>query len=254
MLRQLSRPLNSSEIINKPKTPLTKSFTKQSSSLKKQHPLKPHSPSSTNYKHKQNQFPLQLTNYPLTSTSTWLTNTLTKTFSTPHILNFCDTLNETFVRKQHKNFLIDNIKTINKRLHHCNSMINKHIECNRKTAEENLQLEFQQDNIIHERIHMNSQIPRLRIQINDIRDEILKLEKETKQFEIMKYQFIQDKMYKEDELKTIYKKVHELSKETNMLKYNIKCYKRTINEIKATNDKHKKEDSFMKDISKLMKM
>jgi hypothetical protein len=87
-----------------------------------------------------------------------------------------------------------------------------------------------------------------------MRDEILKLEKETKQFEIMKYQFIQDKMYKEDELKTVYKKVLELSKETNILKYNIKCYKRTINEMKITNDKNKKEDSFMKDISKLMKL
>ena len=133
-------------------------------------------------------------------------------------------------------------------------MITKHKECNKKTAEENLQLEFQQDNIIHERIHMNSQIPRLRIQINDMREEMLNLEKETKQFEIAKYQLIQDKMCKEDELKNVYKKVKDLLKETNMLKHKVNCYKRTISEMKATTNQKQKDDSFVKDISKLMKM
>ena len=61
-------------------------------------------------------------------------------------------------------------------------------------------------------------------------------------------------MYKEDELKKVYKKVQELSKETNTLKYKLKCYKRTINEMKTTVNQNKKEDSFLKDISKLMKM
>lgn len=231
MLRQLSRPLNSSETSIKPKTP------------------------STHFPPKPSSFNPPSSHPPLhPSTSSWLTTSLTKTFSSPQILNFCDTSNETSIRKQHKNFLIDNIKTINKRLRHCNSMITKHNECNKKTAEENLQLEFKQDSILHERIHMNGVIPRLRIQVNDMRDQLLRLEKETKQYEILKYHFIQEKLHMENELKRCMHKVKEASAIRNELKYKVKNYKRKIEEMKGMVVRKEKDDSFLKDISKLMKL
>ena len=48
---------------------------------------------------------------------------------------------------------------------------------------------------------MTGEIPRLRVRINDIREEIMQLDKETKYYEILKYQFMQAILFIEDDLK-----------------------------------------------------
>ena len=57
-------------------------------------------------------------------------------------IDFCKTLSESDIKKKHKNFLVDNITTLSKKLTHCHSQIKTYKECNKKTAEDNLQIEF----------------------------------------------------------------------------------------------------------------
>ena len=185
MLKELSRPLNSSLSSTKytssnyktPKKTYKTSLSKCTTSpLRKSYPTtfifeSPVKVYSSNTTVKTNNR-CNIDNV-FTSYANYLTNVQphpnseSKTTKVSTSIDFCNTLSESDVKKKH-----------------CHSQINVYKECNKKTAKENLQIEFEQDNIIHDRIHMTGVIPRLRVRINDMREEIMKLDKETKYYEI----------------------------------------------------------------------
>ena len=270
MLKELSRPLNSSLSSTKytssnyktPKKTYKTSLSKCTTSpLRKSYPTtfifeSPVKVYSSNTTVKTNNR-CNIDNV-FTSYANYLTNVQphpnseSKTTKVSTSIDFCNTLSESDVKKKHKNFLIDNITTLSKKLSHCHSQINVYKECNKKTAKENLQIEFEQDSIIHDRIHMTGVIPRLRVRINDMREEIMKLDKETKYYEILKYQFLQEKVFMEEDLKRMDKKVKEFALETNALSYQVGSFRRRIKEIKIVLSQKKKENTFIKDVSRLI--
>ena len=99
---------------------------------------------------------------------------------------------------------------------------------------------------------MEGQIPRMRVRINDMREEIKKLEKETKQYEILAYQFIQEKVLMEQDVKKYDKDVKNLALNTNALHYQVKQFKNKIKEIKIILEQKKKETGFLKDVTNLI--
>lgn len=170
----------------------------------------------------------------------------------PSNYELCQANSEKQYKKKKKKILVENISTLSKRLSHCNTMINVYQKCNAKTAEENLKIEFEQDNVVHERIHISGIIPRLRLQINDMRYQIMKLERETKGYEILKYQYIQEKLFMEDDLKKTEAKVKDLALETNKLSYGLQRFKNKIKEIKIILAQRKQKNTFVTDIVKLI--
>ena len=160
--------------------------------------------------------------------------------------------NENQTKEKKKQFLIKNINILKQKVSHYNNQIENFKKCNEKTADENLKIGFAQDDIIHDRIHMEGQIPRMKVRINDMREEIKKLEKETKQYEILTYQFIQEKVLMEQDLKKYDKDVKDLALNTNALKYQVKQFKNKIKEIKIILEQKKKETGFLKDVTNLI--
>ncbi len=160
--------------------------------------------------------------------------------------------NENETKEKKKQFLIKNINILKQKVSHYNNQIENFKKCNEKTADENLKIGFAQDDIIHDRIHMEGQIPRMKVRINDIREEIKRLEKETKQYERLTYQFIQEKVLMEQDLKKYDKDVKNLALNTNALKYQVKQFKNKIKEIKIVLEQKKKETGFLKDVTNLI--
>jgi hypothetical protein len=160
--------------------------------------------------------------------------------------------NENQTKEKKKQFLLKNINVLKQKVSHYNNQIENFKKCNEKTADENLKIGFAQDDIIHDRIHMEGQIPRMRVRINDMREEIKKLEKETKQYEILAYQFIQEKVLMEQDVKKYDKDVKNLALNTNALHYQVKQFKNKIKEIKIILEQKKKETGFLKDVTNLI--
>ena len=131
-------------------------------------------------------------------------------------------------------------------------MIENYKKCNEKTAKENLEIGFKQDEILHERIHVDSQIPKLKVQINDMREQIKKLTKETKQYEILQIQYEQENLFMENDINKLDKKVKEYAVLIVALKNNLKNTKNDIVEIKKLIEKKVKDTTFMKDVTKLI--
>ena len=273
MLKELSRPLNcslsSSKVTNSNykspqktfiKTSLTKSisspFSKMNSGVSTlDSPVNVFSSTSTT-KNINNSTKYTTINFfnPLASSIDVNNskNQLMKSVEVGTSLDYVNTLSQSAIKKKHKNYLIENITKLSKKVSHCHSQINIYKKCNEQTAKENLEIEFAQDNIIHERIHMTGIIPRLRVRINDMRDEILKLDKETKYYEILKYQFNQEKVFMEDDLKKMEKKVKEIALHTNALSYQVSSFKKRIKQAKIILSQQRKENSFIKDVTKLI--
>lgn len=273
MLKKLSRPLNSSLSSSKVttsnykspqktliKTSLSKSINspfskKNSGATTLDSPVKAFSskPTSKNINNTTNYSTINLNN-PLAS-SIDVNNSKKKLMKSAEVetsLDYVNTLSQSAIKKRHKNFLIENISTLSKKVSHCHSQISLYKKCNEQTAKENLEIEFAQDNIIHERIHMTGIIPRLRVRINDMREEILKLNKETKYYEILKYQFNQEKLFMEEDLKKMEKKVKEIALHTNALSYQVSSFNKRIKQIKIILSQQRKENSFIKDVTKLI--
>jgi len=160
--------------------------------------------------------------------------------------------NENEIKNIKKKNLIDNIVTLQKKCFHYNDMIENYKKCNEKTAKENLEIGFKQDEILHERIHVDSQIPKLKVQINDMREQIKKLTKETKQYEILQIQYEQENLFMENDINKLDKKVKEYTVLIVALKNNLKNTKNDIVEIKKLIEKKVKDTTFMKDVTKLI--
>ena len=133
-----------------------------------------------------------------------------------------------------------------------NEVIENYKKCNEKTAKDNLEIGFKQDDILHERIHVDVQIPKLKVQINDMREEIKKLTKETKQYEILQIQYEQESLFMKNDIEKLDKKVKEDAILIVALKNQLKNVKNDVVEIKRLIEKKVKDTTFMKDVTKLI--
>ena len=160
--------------------------------------------------------------------------------------------NENDIKNLKKKNLIDNIVTLQRKCSHYNDVIENYKKCNEKTAKDNLEIGFKQDDIFHERIHVDVQIPKLKIQINDMREEIKKLTKETKQFEILQIQYEQETLFMKNDIEKLDKKVKEDAILIVALKNKLKNVKNDVVEIKKSIEKKVRDTTFMKDVTKLI--
>ena len=178
-------------------------------------------------------------------TSSYINNT-SPSFQQFHIIN------ELSNKKKAKETLQLNINELNHKIELGKSTLEKYKQCNIKNGEENLEMEFKQDDILHERIHLSGVVPRIRVHINDIRDEISKIEKETKMYEILKIQMMQEKMFMESDFEEINKKVKEMTIENSNIKHEVNVMKRKIKEIKIVISQKSKKNNFIQDITNLI--
>ena len=160
--------------------------------------------------------------------------------------------NENDIKNLKKKNLIDNIVNLQRKCSHYNEVIESYKKCNEKTAKDNLEIGFKQDDILHERIHVDVQIPKLKIQINDMREEIKKLTKETKQYEILNIQYEQETLFMKNDIEKLDKKVKEDAILIVALKNKLKNVKNDIVEVKRLIEKKVKDTTFMKDVTKLI--
>ena len=183
--------------------------------------------------------------YKSNKTSSYINNT-SPSFQQFHIIN------ELSNKKKAKETLQLNINELNHKIELGKSTLEKYKQCNIKNGEENLEMEFKQDDILHERIHLSGVVPRIRVHINDIRDEISKIEKETKMYEILKIQMMQDKIFMENDFEEINKKVKEMTIENSNIKHEVNVMKRKIKEMKIVISQKSKKNNFIQDITNLI--
>ena len=160
--------------------------------------------------------------------------------------------NENDIKNLKKKNLIDNIVNLQRKCSHYNEVIENYKKCNEKTAKDNLEIGFKQDDILHERIHVDVQIPKLKVQINDMREEIKKLTKETKQYEILQIQYEQESLFMKNDIEKLDKKVKEDAILIVALKNKLKNVKNDVVEVKRLIEKKVKDTTFMKDVTKLI--
>lgn len=157
------------------------------------------------------------------------------------------------LNKKKVDSLQTNIKSLKKRLKNSNKICNEYRECNDKVTNDLIEVEYQQEELIHDRIHMTGLIPRTKCRNTEIVEEIIDLDRKAKMYEILKLQFIQEISLMNDDILDLKKKVMERALENNKTYYEIQRFKRGINELKIAINEMKKNNSFMKDVKKMMK-
>ena len=239
MLKYVNKPLRYSQKHNLSKiiSSLNNPPSKQPQALKYSHkPVNSFSPLNKSR---------NATSQKSNQTASYINNT-SPSFQQFHIIN--DLSN----KKKAKEALQLNINELNHKIELGKLTLEKYKQCNIKNGEENLEMEFKQDDILHERIHLSGIVPRIRVNINDIREEISKIEKETKMFEILRIQMAQDKMFMENDLEEMNKKVKETTIENSNVKHEVNVMKRKIKEMKIAISQNNKKNNFIQDITNLI--
>ena len=85
-----------------------------------------------------------------------------------------------------------------------------------------------------------------------MREEIKKLTKETKQFEILQIQYEQESLFMKNDIEKLDKKVKEDAILIVALKNKLKNVKNDVVEVKRLIEKKVKDTTFMKDVTKLI--